>query len=269
MPYDRSEDDHRCLTFETEPLAEDLEIVGSPEVVVSLSADEPDFPLHMALCEVAPNGRSTLICQGWARAAHLAGGALRPGEVYELPVPLYATSSRIARGQRLRLVIAGADFPLLWPARRNPALAVRYGPERGTLLRLPIAPSRPEESPPPPFSRPNRSPSPEPERGHNRILRDLTGETATFDQMSIQRHALADGSLLRIIEHNLSTVDRSRPEDSVLKARLEAHLDRSADSVRVRVQSIQTWDSFHIEASIALAGKPFYRRSWDLDLDSG
>ena len=82
MPYDRSEDDHRCLTFETEPLAEDLEIAGSPEVVVSLLSDEPDFPLHVALCEVAPNGRSTLICQGWARAAHLTGGALRPGEVY-------------------------------------------------------------------------------------------------------------------------------------------------------------------------------------------
>ena len=101
------------------------------------------------------------------------------------------------------------------------------------------------------------------------MLRDLTGETATFDQMSTQRHALADGSLLRIVEHNLSTVDRSRPEDTVLEARLEAHLDRSADSVRVRVQSIQTWDSFHIEASIELAGKPFYRRNWDLDLDAG
>lgn len=150
MPYDRSSDDHRCLTFETEPLAADLEIVGSPEVVVSLSSDEPDFPFHVALCEVAPNGRSTLICQGWGRAAHLAGGALRPGEVYKLPVPLYATSSRIARGQRLRLVIAGADFPLLWPARRNPTLSVRYGPERGTLLRVPIASSPSEDSPAPP-----------------------------------------------------------------------------------------------------------------------
>jgi uncharacterized protein len=266
MPYDRSEDDHRCLTFDTEPLVENMEIVGSPEVVVCLSADEPDFPLHVALCEVAPNGRSTLICQGWVRAAHLGGEALRPGEVYEFPVPLYATSSRIAQGQRLRLVIAGADFPLLWPARRNPILAVRYGSERGTLLRVPIAPSPPEDSPAPPFLRPNRSPTPEAERGHNRILRDLTGETATFDQMFRQRHALADGSLLRIVEHSLSTVDRSRPEDTVLKARLEAHLDRSADSVRVCVNSVQTWDSFHIEATIALAGKPFYRRSWDLDL---
>ena len=62
---------------------------------------------------------------------------------------------------------------------------------------------------------------------------------------------------------------QSQPEDTVLEARLEAHLDRSADSVRVRVQSIQTWDSFHIEASMELAGKPFARRSWDLDLGSG
>ena len=133
---------------------------------------------------------------------------------------------------------------------------------------MPIAPSLPDESPAPPFLRLNRSPSPETERGHNRILRDLTGETATFDQMSSQRHSLADGSLLRIVEHNLSTVDRSRPEDTVLEARLEAHLDRSADSVRVRVQSIQTWDSFRIGARIALAGRPYYSRDWDLNFDS-
>ena len=95
MPYDRAEDDHRSLCYDTEPLPADLEIVGSPEAVISLTADQPDFPLHVALCDVAPNGHSTLICQGWGSAARLAGQELQPGESYDLEVPLYATSSRV------------------------------------------------------------------------------------------------------------------------------------------------------------------------------
>jgi predicted acyl esterase len=266
MPYDRSEDDHRCLTFDTEPLAEDLEIAGSPEAVIALSADEPDFPLHVALCEVASNGLSTLVCQGWGRAALLAGEPLRPGAISELTVPLYGTLSRIARGHRLRLVISGADFPLLWPARRNPTLTVWYGSEHATVLHLPVAPLVGQDGPAPRFL-PLDAPAPsDATRGHNRLLRDLTGETATFDQKSERREILADGSVLHIVEHTLSTVDRARPEDTVLRSTLEARLDRATDPVVARVDSIQTREAFHIESRLEVAGKPFYSRSWDLAL---
>jgi hypothetical protein len=266
MPYDRAEDDHRCLTFDTEPLAEDLEIAGSPEAIIALAADEPDFPLHVALCEVAPSGLSTLVCQGWGRAALLAGEPLRPGAIYELTVPLYGTLSRIARGHRLRLVISGADFPLLWPARRNPTLTVWYGCEHATVLHVPVPPLVGQDGLAPRFL-PLDAPAPaDATRGHNRLLRDLTGETATFDQKSERREILADGSELHIVEHSLSTVDRARPEDTVLRSTLEARLDRPADPVVARVESIQSLDAFHIESRIEVAGKPFYSRAWDLAL---
>jgi len=32
------------------------------------------------------------------------------------------------------------------------------------------------------------------------------------------------------------------------------------------VETVQTLDTFHVEATITLVGRPFYRRSWDLSL---
>jgi predicted acyl esterase len=266
MPYDRAADDHRCLTYDTAPLGEDLEIVGSPEAVVCLSSDEPEFPLHVALCDVAPDGHSTLICQGWGSASVLAGGPLQPGHVYTLTVPIYATSSRILAGHRLRLVISGGDFPLLWPAARNPKLTVLRGPVHGTCMQIPIAPVTSHETSTPAFPQPDRAQPAGTAPGHSRILRDLDGEMASFDQRFEQRHELADGTILRIVEQTLSTVTRSHPGDAVLTARLEAHLERSPDPLHAIVESIQSFETFHVEASITLADRSFFHRVWDLEL---
>jgi putative CocE/NonD family hydrolase len=263
MPYDRAADDHRCLTYDTAPLIDDLEIVGSPEAVICLSSDEPDFPLHVALCDVATDGRSTLVCQGWGSASLLAGEPMQPGQIYDLTVPLYSTSYRIARGHRLRLVISGADFPLLWPAPRNPRLSVLRGSNRGTHVRVPIARAVSDRIDLPWLCRPECDPSPIVEPGHNWISRDLTGESAAFDQRFERSHKLADGITLRIVEQTRSTVARSHPEDTVLTARLEAHLDRHSDPLHAVVETIQTLDGFHIEATITLVGKPFFHRFWD------
>jgi hypothetical protein len=268
MPYDRAEDDHRGLCYDTELLSQDLEIVGSPEAVISLSADQPDFPLHVALCDVAPDGRSTLICQGWGNAARLAGQPLQPGETYAITIGLHATSSRVPLGHRLRLVIAGADFPLLWPAPRNPTLAVARGPEQGTVLRVPLAPPPDAEQPVPAFGPPPVDTATAWDNRHDRIGRDLSGATAWFDQGSRQRLTLQDGSPLSLLEQNLSTISGSRPEDTVMQCHLEADLDRPGDPLRAVVDTVQTQEAFHVEASISLAGRLFYHRSWDLRLTS-
>jgi predicted acyl esterase len=268
MPYDRAEDDHRGLCYDSDPLPDDLEIVGSPEAVICLSADQPDFPLHVALCDVAPDGHSTLICQGWGNAARLAGEPLQPGETYAIELGLYATSSRVPRGHRLRLVIAGADFPLLWPAPRNPTLALAWGPERGTVIRIPVTQSIGSAHPSPTFGPTAADFSTSWEDRHNRIVRDLTGATASFDQETRQRLILQDGSPISLLEHNLSTINRSHPEDTVMQCHQEAELDRPGDPLRVVVDTVQTQAAFHVEAGITLAGKRFYHQSWDLRLSS-
>ena len=262
MPWDRSDDDHRCLAIDSDPMEHDIDIVGSPDMTMTVAADQTGFPLHVALCDVSPDGHSMLICQGWVATDRLNGGPLVPGEAREVTVQLYATSYRLAAGHRLRLTVAGADFPLLWPAGRNPVITVGHG----ARLRLPVGRIDPAEPPvtclPPPAH--HALGGKVTESAVNRVSRDLTGETATFTQLEDSSQALDDGTVVVMRRHNWSTVASSRPEDTVLTARMEADIQRDADPVRCLVETVQTVDSYHVDARIELAGRPYWHRSWDL-----
>src|SRR5262249_52712745 len=59
---DVTPDDHRVLTYATEPVTTPLTIEGSFELTVFLISDQPDFALTVWLSDVAPNGFATLIC---------------------------------------------------------------------------------------------------------------------------------------------------------------------------------------------------------------
>jgi hypothetical protein len=268
MPYDRSADDHRAQTYTTEPLRAALELSGDPEAVIALTADQPDFPLSVWLCDVAPDGRSTLICQGWTSAAQAAGAPLRRDQTYTLRVPLYSTSYRIPAGHRLRLGVAGADFPLLWPAPRNPHLVIQRSPAAATHVRIPVVPIKDGARPGPAFGAPAlaRGTRGAGGREENVIVRDLGGASAEFRQTSEGMHRLDDGSVLRMLTANTSTIEASRPGEMTLRAHVEAEVRRPVDAVVVTVEAIQTAERYHIEGRITVDGTPFFARSWDLDL---
>src|SRR5262249_35603130 len=101
-------DDHRVLTYATEPVTTPLTIEGSPELTVFLISDQPDFALTVWLSDVAPNGFATLICQGWARPMHLASEPLESDKTYAVGATLGPTCYRLPAGHRLRLAIGGA-----------------------------------------------------------------------------------------------------------------------------------------------------------------
>src|SRR6185437_5985688 len=68
---------------------------------------------------------------------------------YALRVPLWATSYAFMRGHRVRLAVACADFPRLWPTARSPRICVHLGGHLASTLRLPVVPdaaTRPIES---------------------------------------------------------------------------------------------------------------------------
>jgi hypothetical protein len=268
MPYDRSDDDHRAQTYTTGPLTDALEICGDPEAVVALTSDQPEFPLAAWLCDVAPNGHSTLICQGWVNASEAAGEPLRPDRVYMLRVPLYSTSYRLPAGHRLRFGVAGAHFPLLWPASRNPHLRIQRSPAHATHVRLPVAPPSSGPVAGPVFGPPALEGAPEAGGGgrDNLIVRDLSGSVAEFRQTSDRTYTLADGSLLRIRATNISSIEAKRPDEMTLTAHVEAEVRRPVDSVLVTVDAVQTTDRYCIDGRVEIDGKRFFARSWSLDL---
>jgi hypothetical protein len=59
----------------------------------------------------------------------------------EVEFPLRVTSATIPAGWRIRLALAGADFPVVWPPRGRFALSLDA---RGSSLTLPTVPERDE-----------------------------------------------------------------------------------------------------------------------------
>lgn len=265
---DISPDDHRALSYATDPLRNDLVIDGRPELVVHVSADRPDFPLAAWISDVAPNGSARLICQGWIRPAHLVGGQLEAGRPYELRLPLFPTLYRVSAGHRLRLCIAGAHFPVLVPAPVNPTLTVHRSNARPSHLVLPVAATSDPRHRVPAFE-PSLRENPESVLQRNSddaLCRDLGGRRAAHRAQHRERYRLESGTTLRIEMETSATVDTDRPRDIRFSGTRTLTVDGAQRAIVVRTEVAETFDDCHLAAEIALDGREFFKRSWDFDL---
>ncbi len=144
---DPEPDDDASMTFTSAPLDEPIEILGTPEVELTLTTDRTVGLVGARLLAVAPEGPAHLICRG-SRNLAFPGSMSEPrkpvpGEAVALRFPLRATSAVIPAGWRVRLSLAGADFPIAWPPGRRFTLQVDSLQSR---LHLPVVPVRPSES---------------------------------------------------------------------------------------------------------------------------
>ena len=81
-----------ALTFDTEPLAARVEILGAPVVELDLAVDEPGALLAARLNDVQPDGTSTLVTYGLLnlthRESHDQPEALDPGTFQQVRLQL-------------------------------------------------------------------------------------------------------------------------------------------------------------------------------------
>lgn len=120
-PFTRLADRPDVLVFQTEPLAEDVEITGPVEVRLWISSDAPDTDFTMKLVDVYPpnadypQGFEMNITDGILRARYRDSWEeptlMEPGTVYELVIQPFPTSNLFARGHRIRLDISSSNFP--------------------------------------------------------------------------------------------------------------------------------------------------------------
>jgi uncharacterized protein len=135
LPPDQRLDDALCLTFDSEPLAEPVEVLGVPYVDVSLSADRPFALVAVRLCDVAPDGASALVTRGTLnltqRESREQPSPLVPGESYQVRLPLVCIGYRFAAGHKIRVAISPTYWPWLWPSPKPVTLTIR--PESSSL----------------------------------------------------------------------------------------------------------------------------------------
>jgi hypothetical protein len=111
---DQRTDDARSLTWDSD--APPAAVVGHPVARLRVSADRPLASVSVKLCDVFPDGTSALVSRGtvdltYRDGVHAPPRALVPGETVDVVVDLDACAYAWSPGQRLRVTIAGADWP--------------------------------------------------------------------------------------------------------------------------------------------------------------
>ena len=140
LPGDQREDDARSACFDGEALAEPLDIVGAPVVRLRLSADRPKAMVAVRLCDVQPDGAPTRITYGVFNLCHRNGhetpADMVPGEPTEIAVQLDDIAYRVKPGNRLRVAVSSAYWPMVWPSPEAVTLILHEG-----AVDLPVRPS--------------------------------------------------------------------------------------------------------------------------------
>jgi uncharacterized protein len=146
--------DARCLAYDSDPLPEDLVILGLPRADLRVSAPVPVAHWFVRLCDVAPDGSSTLVTGGGRGGAHRRSWEdpepIEPGVAFGLEVPLRFTSWTFPSGHRIRLALSNAMWPMIWPTPYPMTTSLHL--EAATRVVLPVLPA--PSLPPPSFSKP-------------------------------------------------------------------------------------------------------------------
>ncbi|PWV55424.1 CocE/NonD family hydrolase [Nocardiopsis sp. L17-MgMaSL7] len=148
LPSDQREEDGGSLVFDSEPLQERCEILGTARAVLELSVTEPVAMVAARLSDVAPDGSATRVTYGLLNLTHRDGDdvpePLVPGRTYSVEVILNGVAQAFPPGHRVRLSLSTSYWPLAWPPPRPVLLTVH--PEHSHLV-LPVR-SVPEEDAP-------------------------------------------------------------------------------------------------------------------------
>jgi uncharacterized protein len=139
QPDDQRPDDALSLTYDWEPLAAELDVMGHPRLAVIVTSPAPVTYLSAKLCDVFADGTSALVTRGILNLAYRNGHTvpvpLEPGVPTAVEIELEATSWIFEAGHRVRLSLAGSDWPNTWPPPAGGTLQV----ERESVeLRLPV-----------------------------------------------------------------------------------------------------------------------------------
>jgi uncharacterized protein len=152
LPGDQRPDEAFSLVYTGEPLAEGLHVVGRPRAILHVASTARIVGFAVSLSDVAPNGTSHLVAKGMLNATRRNSltdpEPLVPGEVYELAIEIDTTAWVFPAGHRIRVAIASADWPNVWPTPEPATNRVLRGAAHPSRLLLPVLPAKGSAEPP-------------------------------------------------------------------------------------------------------------------------
>ena len=260
LPVDQHDDDLRSVCLTARPISTPLTVVGTVSVTVPFVPGSIPPRLVVKLTDVDECGSSTMVTTGTATAATHGAAPWR--------VELIPTAYRFAAGHRLRLVLAGDDFPRLWPdpeALVCPYLGVHH-PDGGLCLELPVLADETGAERPQP--RPRRDPLPEPLALHSRprweVSRDLLNHAVTVTVGATATAYTPQREHLLTTENELTaTVARSAPAAARMHGVATATVD-GVDGIVVRADLQVTADGVTAVGTVSVDGVETVTRRWSV-----
>lgn len=260
-PGDHNGDDARSLCFTSEPLTEDWDLTGQAQVALNVRASVSGFQYVGKLCDVNPDGRSRLVTMGWS-----PDRSPEARKVHEVTVPLRVTSHVFRRGHRIRLGIALADFPRLWPTPQPGEITLDFDPQPPPRLILPYTPPQNPALPAPNFPPPGPALRSQWELEVSQtwsVGRELVRQTALLQSRSRHHYRLSTGGTITCLHDYTAHVAATDPAGAAIEVRSDVEVRRPTGDVFVRTTSSFTPRTVAIHVEIEQSGKVIFRRDWN------
>ena len=138
LPDDQQQEDAGSLVFDLEVTDAPLIILGNATVDLRINSDKPQALVAARLCDVWPDGSSTMITRGILnlsqRDSKLEPSHLIPGKPYDVKVALNHVGYVVPVGHRLRLSLSSSYWPMAWPSPEPTHISIDT---EGSQLNLP------------------------------------------------------------------------------------------------------------------------------------
>ena len=145
LPPDQRAEDGRSVCFDTAPLTARVEILGRPRIRLRLGCPAERANVIARLCDVAPDGSSTLISRGvlnlQAREGRDRITPWTPGRTADVEFELTSTGQAFPPGHRIRVALSSAYWPWIWP---HPEGAGYEVDPANSILTLPVRDPAPD-----------------------------------------------------------------------------------------------------------------------------
>lgn len=132
-----------ALLYDSEPVKAPIQIMGSTQVKLEVSADAVLADWIVRLEDVFPDGRVSFVTGGLINGAQRFSRSepqfIVPGQVFTVQFPLRFTSYTFEPEHKIRIAVSNAQFPMIWPTPHRMTTELQAG-AGASYVDLPIVP---------------------------------------------------------------------------------------------------------------------------------
>lgn len=272
QPGDQRPDEALSLVYTSKPLETPISMVGRAIVKLHFTTTASVLGFSVALADVAPDGSSHLVAKGMLNATRRSSltnpEPLVSGMNYEIEVEIDCTAWCFQEGHRIRLAIANADWPNIWPTPQLATSNIHRGAALPSRLAIPIVPDRGSVEPPVFKISPvesirqlAREIPPTWEVIHDAFSRraEVRFREQTSSQINASTVVLRDYELL-------SKVDADRPSQATAYGRHSSTIRRPGSETtaisKVLIEGSATRFKITIDLEVLVNGIQYHTRQW-------